>query len=68
MIYQERGITGLLKLAKRPDIIKSVWNSITGTKKHLKLSEEAEKAIDLNTFVDKHQQPKQEVKPIPIQV
>ena len=67
MIYQERGVVGLLKLAKRPDIIKSVWNSITGTKKHLKLSEEAEKAIDLNTFVDKPHQPKQEVKPITIQ-
>lgn len=67
MIYQERGVKGLLGLIKRPDIIKSVLNSIIGTKKNLTLSEEAEKEIDLNTFVNKPQVQKQEVKPITIE-
>ena len=68
MIYQERGITGLLNLVKRPDIIRSVWKSIIGTKRDLKLSAEAEKSIDLDTFADKPQQSKQEIKPITAQV
>lgn len=68
MIYQERGVVGLLNLIRRSDIIRSVWKSVVGTKRDLKLSAEAEKAIDLNTFMDKPQQPKKEEQiKIPVQ-
>ena len=53
MIYQERGVLGILNLARRGDIIRSVINSIVGTRKYLN---------DVNIIPSK-----EEVKPIIIQ-